>query len=95
MGGGGLYRVEFLCHEFCANILCTICSAFLRIFTGKLQAVSLLTCTMSEDLVSDKIVEFFPMDSTSFVVPEFAPPPPPASSVASPSDFENLILGVP
>ena len=32
-GGGGLHRVEFLCHNFCAKFLYAICLVFLRICT--------------------------------------------------------------
>ena len=51
-GGWGLYRVEFLCHEFCAKFLCTICLGVLRICKGMRWAVSFLTCTMPRDLAN-------------------------------------------
>ena len=51
-GGGGLYRVEFLCQKFCPKFWFAICSVFLRICTGIRKAVLLLTCTMPKDLAS-------------------------------------------
>ena len=54
-GGGGIQsRISV------SQILCAICSVFLRICMGVRQAVPLLTRTMPEDLVNDN---WFPMKS--------------------------------
>ena len=42
-GGGGSYRVEFLCHKFCAKLLRAVCSVSSRICVG-LCLCSLVPC---------------------------------------------------
>ena len=34
LGGAWLYRVEFLCHKFCAKFWCAICKDFQRYTLG-------------------------------------------------------------